>query len=37
MIFTLEQPEATCWFHPHTHGKTGYQVAMGLCPSRVVS
>ncbi|NRN27918.1 multicopper oxidase CueO [Photorhabdus heterorhabditis] len=28
--FTLEQPEATCWFHPHTHGKTGYQVAMGL-------
>lgn len=28
--FTPEQPEATCWFHPHTHGKTGYQVAMGL-------
>ncbi|MTC72885.1 multicopper oxidase CueO [Providencia sp. wls1919] len=28
--FTLNQPEATCWFHPHTHGKTGYQVAMGL-------
>ncbi|MEG0277874.1 MAG: multicopper oxidase CueO [Morganella sp. (in: enterobacteria)] len=28
--FTPDQPEATCWFHPHTHGKTGYQVAMGL-------
>lgn len=28
--FTVDQPEATCWFHPHTHGKTGYQVAMGL-------
>lgn len=28
--FTIDQPEATCWFHPHTHGKTGYQVAMGL-------
>jgi blue copper oxidase len=21
---------ATCWFHPHQHGKTGHQVAMGL-------
>lgn len=28
--FTINQPEATCWFHPHTHGITGYQVAMGL-------
>ncbi|HHN8407779.1 TPA: multicopper oxidase CueO [Morganella morganii] len=28
--FTPDQPEATCWFHPHTHGKTGHQVAMGL-------
>ncbi|EML1936558.1 multicopper oxidase CueO [Providencia sp. 21OH12SH02B-Prov] len=28
--FTVDQPEATCWFHPHTHGKTGHQVAMGL-------
>ncbi|MBN4864231.1 MULTISPECIES: multicopper oxidase CueO [Providencia] len=28
--FTVNQSEATCWFHPHTHGKTGYQVAMGL-------
>ncbi|EMB3082417.1 multicopper oxidase CueO [Providencia rettgeri] len=28
--FTVNQSEATCWFHPHTHGKTGHQVAMGL-------
>lgn len=28
--FTPDQPAATCWFHPHTHGQTGYQVAMGL-------
>ncbi|AJJ62152.1 multicopper oxidase CueO [Yersinia aldovae] len=30
IAFTLDQPAATCWFHPHTHGKTGHQVAMGL-------
>ncbi|WP_416260883.1 multicopper oxidase CueO [Gibbsiella quercinecans] len=28
--FTVDQPAATCWFHPHTHGKTGQQVMMGL-------
>ncbi|MBH2759719.1 multicopper oxidase CueO [Serratia ureilytica] len=28
--FTVDQPAATCWFHPHTHGKTGSQVMMGL-------
>jgi len=28
--FTPNQPAATCWFHPHQHGKTGRQVAMGL-------
>ncbi|MDK1704998.1 multicopper oxidase CueO [Serratia rubidaea] len=28
--FTIDQPAATCWFHPHTHGKTGHQVMMGL-------
>ena len=28
--FTPTQQAATCWFHPHQHGKTGYQVAMGL-------
>ncbi|WP_036626623.1 multicopper oxidase CueO [Pantoea sp. AS-PWVM4] len=28
--FTPDQPAATCWFHPHQHGKTGHQVAQGL-------
>lgn len=28
--FTPDQRAATCWFHPHQHGKTGHQVAMGL-------
>ncbi len=28
--FTPDQPASTCWFHPHQHGKTGRQVAMGL-------
>ncbi|MGL4859605.1 MAG: multicopper oxidase CueO [Enterobacteriaceae bacterium] len=28
--FTVDQPAATCWFHPHTHRRTAYQVAMGL-------
>lgn len=28
--FTPVQQAATCWFHPHQHGKTGHQVAMGL-------
>lgn len=27
---TPTQQAATCWFHPHQHGKTGHQVAMGL-------
>ena len=30
VTFTPNQPAATCWFHPHQHGKTGHQVAMGL-------
>lgn len=30
VTFTPTQRAATCWFHPHQHGKTGYQVAMGL-------
>ncbi len=30
ITFSVDQPAATCWFHPHTHGKTGHQVAMGL-------
>lgn len=28
--FTPDQPAATCWYHPHLHGKTGHQVAQGL-------
>jgi len=28
--FTPTQRAATCWFHPHQHGSTGRQVAMGL-------
>ena len=28
--FTLDQPASTCWFHPHPHQTSGYQVAMGL-------
>lgn len=30
VAFTPQQRAATCWFHPHEHGKTGKQVAMGL-------
>ncbi|WP_279050001.1 multicopper oxidase CueO [Cedecea davisae] len=30
VTFAPQQRAATCWFHPHQHGKTGYQVAMGL-------
>lgn len=28
--FMVDQPAATCWFHPHLHQRTGRQVAMGL-------
>lgn len=30
VTFTPDQRAATCWIHPHQHGKTGRQVAMGL-------
>ncbi len=30
ITFTPDQPAATCWFHPHLHSQTGYQVARGL-------
>ncbi|MDU2939493.1 MAG: multicopper oxidase CueO [Enterobacteriaceae bacterium] len=30
VTFTPTQRAATCWFHPHQHGKTGRQVTMGL-------
>ncbi len=26
----VDQPAATCWYHPHPHAKTGRHVAMGL-------
>lgn len=27
---SIVQPAATCWYHSHTHGKTGQQVYQGL-------
>ncbi|POT55917.1 multicopper oxidase CueO [Citrobacter amalonaticus] len=36
VTFTPEQRAATCWFHPHQHGKTGRQVAMGLAGLAIV-
>ncbi|MDM2747155.1 multicopper oxidase CueO [Citrobacter sp. Cu231] len=30
VTFMPDQRAATCWIHPHQHGKTGRQVAMGL-------
>ena len=27
---SIVQPAATCWYHSHTHGKTGHQVYRGL-------
>ncbi|MXZ80392.1 MAG: multicopper oxidase domain-containing protein [Gammaproteobacteria bacterium] len=27
---SIVQPAATCWYHSHTHGKTGHQVYHGL-------
>lgn len=27
---TINQPAATCWYHSHTHGRTGHQVYHGL-------
>lgn len=35
--FTPSQRAATCWFHPHQHGKTGRQVAMGLAGLVLIS
>jgi blue copper oxidase len=28
--FTVANAPSTCWYHPHTHGATGRQVAQGL-------
>lgn len=30
LSFQLDQPASTCWFHPHPHQTSGFQVAMGL-------
>ena len=37
VTFTPTQRAATCWFHPHQHGKTGRQVAMGLAGLVLIS
>ena len=29
---SIGQPAATCWYHSHTHGKTGEQTYCGLVP-----
>lgn len=34
--FTVENPAATCWFHPHVHGSTGRQVVSGLAGLLIV-
>lgn len=36
VTFTPDQPAATCWFHPHQHGRTGYQVAQGLAGLAII-
>lgn len=34
--FTVANPAATCWFHPHAHGSTGRQVVAGLAGLLIV-
>jgi FtsP/CotA-like multicopper oxidase with cupredoxin domain len=34
---TIDQPEATAWFHPHPHGNTARQVYAGLAGMMIVS
>ena len=34
--FTVANPAATCWFHPHAHGSTGRQVVSGLAGLLIV-
>jgi FtsP/CotA-like multicopper oxidase with cupredoxin domain len=29
-VLPVQQPAATCWYHPHPHGRTGLQVYGGL-------
>jgi blue copper oxidase len=32
----VDQPASTCWYHPHPHQRTGFQVAMGLAGMIIV-
>lgn len=34
--FTVEQPPATLWYHPHPHGKTGVQAYRGLAGMLII-
>ena len=33
---SIVQPAATCWYHSHTHGKTGEQVYRGLAGMTII-
>ncbi|MEO0444071.1 MAG: multicopper oxidase domain-containing protein [Pseudomonadota bacterium] len=33
---SIVQPAATCWYHSHTHGRTGYQVYHGLAGLMII-
>ena len=33
---SIVQPAATCWYHSHTHGRTGYQVYNGLAGMMII-
>ncbi|WP_241646834.1 multicopper oxidase CueO [Rosenbergiella metrosideri] len=36
VTFTPDQPAATCWYHPHPHMTSGFQVAKGLAGMLVI-
>lgn len=36
VTFTPDQQAATCWYHPHYHGHTGFQVAHGLAGMLII-
>ena len=33
---SIAQPAATCWYHSHTHGRTGYQTYHGLAGMMII-
>ncbi len=33
---SIVQPAATCWYHSHTHGRTGHQVYHGLAGMMII-